>query len=93
MSWALAAVVLTLCTMPVSESTPMCTFIPKRHWFPFLVWCISGSRSPDQFLADGGGAMMAASTMAPSRNFSPWDSRRPLISSSKLSPKPWRSNR
>jgi hypothetical protein len=21
----------------------MCIFMPKRHWLPFFVWCISGS--------------------------------------------------
>ena len=36
-SCVLAAVVLRLCTIPVSESTPMCAFIPKCHWFPFFV--------------------------------------------------------
>ena len=32
-----AADALMLWTMPVSASTPMCAFIPKCHWFPFLV--------------------------------------------------------
>ena len=80
MSWALAAVVLMLCTIPVSDSTPMCAFIPKYHWFPFLVWCISRSRCPERFLVDDGASMMVVSTMVPSTiipscSFSPWDSR------------------
>ena len=27
----------TLCTKPESASTPMCAFMPKYHWLPFLV--------------------------------------------------------
>ena len=41
-----------LWTIPVSESNPMCAFIPKCHWYPFLIWCISGFRSPARFLVD-----------------------------------------
>ena len=56
---------MTECTSPESASTPMCAFIPKCHWLPFLVWCISGSRSPSLFLVELGAAMMVASTMVP----------------------------
>ncbi len=44
-------------------SVPTCSFIPKCHWFPFFVRCISGSRS--LFLVDDGAEMMVASTMVP----------------------------
>jgi hypothetical protein len=54
MSASLAAVVVTVCTSPESTSTPMCAFIPKYHCSPFLVWCISGSRSPSAFLVELG---------------------------------------
>src|SRR4030088_771159 len=45
MSASLAAVPTTVCTTPEATSTPICAFIPKCHWLPFLVWCISGSRA------------------------------------------------
>src|SRR5438067_10908794 len=45
MSATFAAVPVTVCTSPECASTPMCAFIPKYHWLPFLVWCICGSRS------------------------------------------------
>ena len=51
--------------MPVSESTPMCNFIPKYHWFPLRVWCISGSRAPARFFVDDGALMILASTIVP----------------------------
>lgn len=38
------------------------TFIPKCHWSPFLVWRISGSRSPVAFLMELGASTMEAST-------------------------------
>ena len=44
-SWILAKVATMLCIMLEPASTPMCAFIPKYHWLPFLVWCISGSRA------------------------------------------------
>ena len=53
-SLTLAAVPTTVCTSPESASTPMCAFMPKCHWLPFLVWCISGSRSPLLFLVELG---------------------------------------
>lgn len=55
----------TECTMPDFESTPMCAFIPKFHWLPFRVWCISGSRFPLAFLVDEGAWIMVASIMVP----------------------------
>ena len=33
-----------VCTSLLARSAPMCAYIPKYHWLPFLVWCISGSR-------------------------------------------------
>src|SRR3954470_7343036 len=65
MSASLAAVPLTVCTRPEATSTPICAFIPKCHWLPFLVWCISGSRLFCLFLVEGGAAMMVASTIVP----------------------------
>jgi hypothetical protein len=41
----------------------MCALAPKNHWLPFFVWCISGSRTPVEFLAELGAWMMVASTM------------------------------
>ncbi len=35
-----------MCTGPMSTSPAMSAFMPKYHWLRFLVWCISGSRSP-----------------------------------------------
>src|SRR3954471_13751233 len=43
-SASLAAVPTTVCTRPEATSTPIWAFIPKCHWLPFFVWCISGSR-------------------------------------------------
>jgi hypothetical protein len=43
----------------------MCAFMPKCHWLPFFVWCISGSRSPVLFLVELGAAMSVASTTVP----------------------------
>ena len=65
MSASLAAVVMTVCTRPLWASTVMCAFMPKCHRLPFLVWCISGSRSPSVFFVELGAAMMVASTMLP----------------------------
>jgi hypothetical protein len=39
-----------------------CAFIPKYHWLPFLVLCISGSRALSAFLLDDGALMIIAST-------------------------------
>ena len=71
----MAAVLVTVCTSPESASTPMCAFIPKCHWLPFFVWCISGSRSPLSFLVELGAAMMVASTMEPRFKSSPFLAR------------------
>src|ERR1035437_8246001 len=60
-----AGEVQTECTTPCLLSTPICAFNPTYHWFPFLVWCISGSRSPLEFLVDEGAWMMVASTIVP----------------------------
>ncbi len=60
----LAAVPSSWCTRP-RVSVPMCSFIPKCHWFPFLVRCISGSRALLSFPVDDGAEMMVASTMLP----------------------------
>ena len=56
MSATFAAVPVSVCTRPEPASTPMCAFIPKCHWLPFLVWCISGSRSRRAFLVELGAA-------------------------------------
>ena len=53
MSGALAGVTETVCTAPLFTSAPTCTFIPKYHWLPFFVWCISGSRAFARFLVEG----------------------------------------
>src|ERR1700722_13991784 len=47
------------------HAPPICAFSPKYHWFPFLVWYISGSRSPLAFLVDEGAWMMVAPTIVP----------------------------
>src|SRR4029077_8346410 len=46
-------------------STATCAFIPKYHWLPFLVWCISGSRFCSRFLVELGACMIVASTIVP----------------------------
>jgi hypothetical protein len=71
-SLTLAAVPTTVCTKPESASTPMCAFMPKCHWLPFLVWCISGSRSPLLFLVELGAAISVASTTVPLLSSNPW---------------------
>ena len=66
---------------PAQDATPVA--VPRRkpwharmrtkcHWLPFLVWCISGSRSPVLFLVELGAAIMVASTMVPWRISSPF---------------------
>src|ERR1039458_1476051 len=59
MSATLAAVTTTVCTSWLSRSAPMCAFIPKYHWLPLRVWCISGSRFFSLFLVEGGAAISA----------------------------------
>ena len=44
-SWTRAAVACSLCTRPLSASTPICIFIPQGHRLPFLVECLSESRA------------------------------------------------
>src|SRR5450756_1629357 len=65
MSATLAAVTTTVCTSLLARSAPMCAFIPKYHWLPFLVWCISGSRCFSLFLVEDGAAISVASTNVP----------------------------
>src|SRR5215831_5706621 len=61
LSATLAGVAATAWISRVRLSTPKCAFIPKYHWLPFLVWCISGSRA----------LMMVASTIVPVASFIP----------------------
>src|ERR1044071_3068878 len=75
MSASLAAVPTTVCTSPEATSTPICAFMPKCHWLPFLAWCISGSRALFLFFVEGGAAMIVASTIVP------WRINRPRSSS------------
>ena len=74
-----AGVPTTVCTSPDATSVPMCAFIPKNHWFPFLVWCISGSRVPVRFSVELGARAMVASTAVPWRRRRPFASRTALI--------------
>ena len=46
------AVATTAWISLVRMSTSKCSFIPKHHWLPFLVWCISGSRALSAFLIE-----------------------------------------
>ena len=70
-SFTLDAVPTTLCTSQECMSTPMWAFMPKYHWLPFLVWCISGSRSPWAYFVELGAAIFVASTTAPFFSVSP----------------------
>ena len=54
-------------TNPDCASTPICAFIPKNHWLPFFVWCISLSCFLSLFLVEEGAVISVASTIAPSR--------------------------
>src|SRR5262249_46616866 len=54
LSATLAGVATTAWISLLRLSTPICAFIPKYHWFPFLVWCISGSRALSAFLVEDG---------------------------------------
>ena len=82
-----AAVAAMLCATPVSASTPTCIFIPKCHWFPFLVWCISGSHVPERFFVDVGASTMLASTTVPSRSVKPRAARLAFTTAISLSPR------
>src|SRR3954447_22772934 len=81
MSASLAAGPVAVCPTPEATSTPICAFIPKCHWLPFLVWCISGSRALLLFLVEGGAAMIVASTIVPWRISNPRSSSIAPISS------------
>lgn len=61
--------------MPEPAFAPMCIFILKCHWLPFLVWRISGSRCPLRFLVEDGAAMIVASTTVPSFSINPLAAR------------------
>jgi len=52
-------------------SVPICSFIPKCQSLPFMVWCISGSRSCLSFFVEVGAAMIVASTIVPNFSSSP----------------------
>ena len=62
---AFAAVATTVRASPLTGSTPMCSLLPKRHWFPFFVWHISGSRFFSLFLGSAQASMIVASTIVP----------------------------
>ena len=49
----------------------MCAFMPKNHCWPFLLWRISGSRSPLAFLVELGAEISVASTTVPLRSINP----------------------
>ena len=49
--------------------------MPKYQVFPFLVWCIFGSRSPSRFSVDDGTARMVALTTVPALNRKPREAR------------------
>jgi hypothetical protein len=84
---AFASRALVICTMP-RWSVPMCSFIPKCQFLPFLVCFISGSRVAVAFLVELGAAMMVASTMVPERSNSPRASSQPPTAS-KIAPVSW----
>src|SRR4051812_8565834 len=92
MSASFAAVPTTVCTKPEATSTPIWAFIPKCHWLPFRVWCISGSRLFCLFLVEDGAAMIVASTIVPWRinrpypsSIAPTSSNSPLVKSCRSS--------
>jgi hypothetical protein len=66
------------------DPAPACgrLVMPKCHWLPFFVWCISGSRSPVLFLVELSAAIRVASTMVPWRIKSPRSARWALMASS-----------
>lgn len=67
--------------------------MPKYHWLPFLVWCMSGSRALASFLTDGGAAIIVASAIVPSRTISPAAVSLPLTASNSFFVKPCCSRR
>jgi len=52
--------------------------MPKCHWLPFFVWCISGSRSLSAFFVELGAAMIVASTIVPRFSSKPRSHRWPF---------------
>src|SRR6202007_2856624 len=71
LSATLAGVAATAWISLLRLSTPRCAFIPKYHWLPFFVWCISGSRALSAFLVEDGALMIVASTIVPAGTFIP----------------------
>src|SRR5436309_10828808 len=70
-----------------------CAFMPKYHWFPFFVWCISGSRAFSAFLVEDGALMIVASTIVPVATFSPFAARCRCTSSNSCWPRSCVSSR
>src|SRR5437660_6948685 len=62
----------------VRLSMPRWAFMPKYHWLPFLVWCISGSRALSAFLVEDGALMIVASTIVPGRHLQSLGGQVPL---------------
>jgi len=71
----------------------MCTFIPKNHWFPFFVWCISGSRVRLRFFVELGASMIVASTIVPRHSSTPLPCRWWFTASSSFAANPCRSSK
>ena len=67
--------------------------MPKYHWLPFFVWCISPSRSPSLFFVELGASMMLASTIVPRLSRWPRAARCALISSNNAPPRSCLSSR
>src|SRR5262249_18264342 len=76
-----------------SAVDPKCAFIPKYHWVPFFVWCISGSRCLSAFLVDDGALMIVASTIVPVASFSPFAAKCRCTSSNSRRPRSCSSSR
>ena len=98
MSWTWPAVPLTVCTSPELASTPMCAFIPKCRWLPFLLECISGSRALPLFFVEVDAAIKVASTAVPTLSSKPLLTSKALTvasicSASLCSSNPWRKRR
>src|SRR5690242_20337911 len=72
---------------------PKCAFMPKYHWLPFLVWCISGSRAFSAFLVEDGALMIVASTIVPVATFSPFPAKCRCTSSNSCWPRSCSSSR
>ncbi|KVD84114.1 hypothetical protein WS62_20750 [Burkholderia sp. ABCPW 14] len=54
--------------------------MPKYHWSPFLLWCISGPRSPEAFLVELKALTSVASTTVPAQ-------RQPLVAKDLVDPR------